>query len=243
MKVKQYLEILNRSLRDPKTKDVPLDKIQLAELLFEELEYLSGEFQWDWAATPIRPAIRTQTSKREYPLPRDFGLNFSRGADSSGEVFTVTLSDTSSEVPIAYESPARFYSRNLLGESNSRPSVYTIRTDTIGGMRIMVLSSPPDANGDTGFYEINGLYVPTEWKLSDYEQMLPVPGNSALLKHRVLARAYEKINPDLMGFHLGQATRALSILLMAQARSRRTRIMPKLNRSASGSSYGLVRNR
>ena len=241
MRVKDYLERLERSLRDPKTKKTHLDKPQLAELLFEELEILSGEFQWDWAATTIRPAIRTRTGKREYVLPRDFGLNFARGADRSGSPFTVTLSDISSEAPINYESPARFYSRNLVGESNSRPSVYTIITDSMSGQRKMVLSSAPDSNGDTGHYEINGLYVPVEYQFSDDSQILPVPGNSSLLKHRVLARAYERLDRGLMEFHLGQAQRALSNLLMAQARSRRTRIMPKLNRTNSGNSYRLVR--
>jgi len=243
MRVKDYLERLTRSLRDPKTKETPLDKVQLAEVLSEELEYLSGEFQWDWAASPIRPAIRTITSKREYVLPIDFGLNFARGADRQGDVFTVTLSDISNEALLRYESPARFYSRNLLGESNSRPSVYTIRTDTLSGRRIMVLSSPPDANGDTGFFEINGLYVPVIWDFDDFDQMLPVPGNNALLKHRVLARAYEGLNPDMMAFHNAMAVRALSQLLMQQARSRRTRISPKLDRNQAGNSYSLIRRR
>jgi hypothetical protein len=243
MRVKDYLERLSRSLRDPKTKEVPFDKQQLAEILFEELEYLSGEFQWDWAATPIRPAIRTQASKREYVLPVNFGLNFARGADSRGAAFTVTLSDTTSEAPITYETPAKFYSRNIVGESDSRPSFYTIRSDGLSGRRIMVLSSPPDANGSVGYYNINGLYVPMVWELNDHEQMLPVPGNSSLLKHRVLMRAYETLDPRLHQFHDLESRRALSSLLMAQARSRRTRLMPKLNRTASGNSYGLVRNR
>lgn len=243
MRVKQYLENLNRSLRDPKTKQLPVDSQELIGLLSEELEILSGEFQWDWAASPIRPVIRTTVGKREYPLPVDFGLNFARGADRSGEAFVVTLSDTNSETLFSYESPARFYSRNLLAESNNRPSVYTIRTDPMQGRRLLVMSSPPDSNGDTGYYEVNGLYVPTTWHFDDDDQILPVPGNSALLKHRVLARVYEKRDKGLHAFHDQMARRALSSLLMQQARSRRTRIAPRLSRRQSGNTYSLLTHR
>ncbi len=230
-------------MRDPKTKQLPVDSQELIGLLSEELEILSGEFQWDWAASPIRPAIRTTTGKREYALPADFGLNFARGADRSGEAFVVTLSDTAGESLFAYESPARFYSRNLLAESNNRPSVYTIRTDPTTGRRLMVMSSPPDANGDTGYYEVNGLYVPTTWHFEDDDQILPVPGNSALLKHRVLSRVYEQRDKGLHAFHDSMARRALSSLLMAQARSRRFSIAPRLSRRQSGNTYSLTTHR
>jgi len=243
MRVRDYIERLTRSLRDPGTKDAPLDKQQLMAILSEELEYLSGEFQWDWAASTIRPAIRTVVGKREYSLPIGFGLNFARGADRQGEAFTVTLSDASNEGLLRYESPARFYSRNLLGESNNRPSLYTIRTDPMQGRRLMVLSSPPDANGDTGYYEINGLYVPENWNFNDADQMMPVPGNNPLLKHRVLARVYETRNRELHAFHVRQGQHALSKLLLLQARSRRTRLSPKLSRTQSGNTYTLVRRR
>ncbi len=50
----------------------------------DEVAYLSGEF--DWAGSPIWPAIRTKAGQRDYTLPSDFGFNFARGGDQSGEL-------------------------------------------------------------------------------------------------------------------------------------------------------------
>ena len=242
MRVSQYIEILNRSLRDPKTDSLPVDEEELKGFLSTEVMYLSGEFDWDWAATTLRPAIRTKTAKRTYTLPTDFGLNFSKGADNEGtrsRIFTVTLSDGNGETPLEYRSPARFYSLNLTAESNSRPNIYTIRTNPVDGRRLFDLSPPPDANGDTGFYEVNGLYVPVDWSFEDEDLMLPVPGNSAILHHRVLAKVYETRDPNLHRFHMGEANRARMTLMMQQARGRDTRVAVKVRRGG----YSLVRGR
>ena len=239
MRVSQYIEILNRSLRDPKNDSLPVDEEELLALLSTEVMYLSGEFEWDWAGSPIRPAVRTKLAKRSYALPKDFGLNFARGADGGGEIFTVTLSDGNGESPLEYRTPARFYSLNLTAESNSRPNIYTITTSPLGGGRLMQLSPPPDANGSTGYYEVNGFYVPTDWAFEDEDFMLPVPGNSPILYHRVLAKVYEQRDTGLHRFHLGEADRARMSLLMQQARGRDTRIAPRRRRGR----YSLIRGR
>lgn len=241
MRVKQYIEILNRSLRDPQTNAVPVDPQELLELLSTEVMYLSGEFDWDWAGSTLRPAIRTKTSKRTYTLPIDFGLNFARGADGGGRdrIFTITLNDTNGETPLEYRTPARFYSLNLTAESDSRPNIYTIRSGPLDGRRLLDLSPPPDSNGDTGYYEINGFYVPTDWAFEDEDYMLPVPGNSPILYHRVLAKVYEQRDTNLHRFHINEATRAKSSLLMQQARGRDSRIAPRVRRGR----YSLVRGR
>lgn len=239
MRVSQYIEILNRSLRDPKTDALPVDEDELIAILSTEVMYLSGEFDWDWAGSPIRPAIRTKLAKRDYALPTDFGLNFARGADGGGEIFTVTLDDGNGEAPLEYRTPARFYSLNLSAESNSRPNLYTITTGQLNGKRMLQLSPPPDANGSTGFYSVNGFYVPTDWAFEDEDFMLPVPGNSPILHHRVLAEVYRTRDPNLQRFHLGEANRARMTLLMQQARGRDTRIAPRVKRGR----YSLVRGR
>jgi len=245
MRVSQYIEILNRSLRDPKTNSLPVDEQELLGFLSTEVMYLSGEFDWDWAASTLRPAIRTKLGKRTYSLPIDFGLNFAKGADDGGgqgtrsRIFTITLNDLNGETPLEYRSPARFYSLNLTAESNARPNIYTIRTSPLDGKRLLDLSPPPDSNGDTGYYEVNGLYVPVNWSFEDEDLMLPIPGNSAILHHRVLAKVYELRDPNLHAFHMREADRARRTLMMQQARGRDTRIAVKVRRGR----YSLVRGR
>jgi len=244
MTVREYIERIERSLRDPVTKELPLPSAELIDVLSDEVAVLSGEFDWDWAGSPLRPAIRTQTGKRIYPLPVDFGFNFVRGGDQGGEIFTVTLDNTTSETPLQYLSTARFYSRNLVGESNGTSTLYTIRTEIASGRRQMVLSPPPDANGSVGFYHINGLYVPSDWKFEDSDYVLPVPGNSNLLLHRVLAEVYRPRDDRLHRFHVAAANRAMSKLILQQARGRHHRFAPKLSRRNSNrNSNSLIRGK
>lgn len=233
MTVRQFLENLERSLRDPVTKEVPVTTDELLDVLAQEVSLLAEEFDWDWAGSSLRPAIRTKTGERTYALPSDFGFNFARGGDTSGEIFTVTLDNTTSETPLQYLSTARFYSRDITGESNGAPTTYTIRTDYQSGRRQMVLSPPPDANGSVGYYHINGLYVPGDWHFADTDYMLPVPGSSNLLFHRILAEVYRPRDDRLHRFHVAASNRAISKLILAQARGRRHRVMPKLSRRNS----------
>ena len=244
MTVREYIEKIERSLRDPVTKELPLPPAELIDVLSDEVAVLSGEFDWDWAGSPIRPAIRTKTGERTYSLPGNFGFNFARGGDTSGEIFTVTLDNSTSETPLQYLSTARFYSKDLVGESNGTPTTYTITTDYTSGGKQMVLSPPPDANGDTGYYQVNGLYVPTDWKFEDSDYLLPVPANSNLLLHRVLAEVYRPRDDRLHRFHVAASNRALSKLILAQARGRSHRVAPKLSRRNSNrNSNSLIRGK
>ena len=66
--------------------------------MHDEVADLSGEFDWDWAESPIRPAIRTKAGQRDYTLSSDFGFNFARGGDQSSELrrkLGITLSPVS----------------------------------------------------------------------------------------------------------------------------------------------------
>ncbi len=54
---------------------------------------------WDWAGSPIRLAIRTRAGHRD----TDFGFNFARGGDQSGELTRkpgITLSPVSFGVQV-----------------------------------------------------------------------------------------------------------------------------------------------
>ncbi len=226
------------------TKELPLTSDELIDVLSDEVAILSQESDWDWAGSALRPALRTKTGERTYALPPDFGFNFVRGGDQGGELFTVTLDNTTSETPLSFLSTARFYSRDLVGEGNGTPTSYTITTEHVSGRRQIVLSPPPDANGSVGHYNVNGLYVPSSWKFEDTDYVIPVPGSSNLLHHRVLAEVYRPRDDRLHRFHVAAANRAMSSMVLAQALGRRHRIMPKLSRRNSNrNANSLIRGR
>jgi hypothetical protein len=240
MIIRNYLDSIEDQIRHPITQKIPVDRWELLDILADEVRKLSGDFQWDWAATQLSPIIRTQTNKRRYLLPNSFGLNFARGAeDKGGETFTVTLSDGSNEVSLTYEEPSRFFARNLEAESDATPSVYTIETIPSGRRRI-VLSPPPDSNSSS-HYTINGLFVPTDWYFEHHDFMFPIPGNSDVLDHRILARVFEDRDDNRFQIHNREAGRSVGRLLLSQARGRRTRISPRKSKYATGNSYTLVR--
>ena len=240
MLIRNYLDSIEDQVRHPITRKNPVDRWELLDILADEVRKLSGDFQWDWAATHLNPLIQTRTGTRSYLLPKGFGLNFARGAeDRGGETFTVTLSDGSNEVPLTYNEPARFYARNLEAESNSTPSVYTI--DTLpSGRRRMTLSPPPDSNSDSQ-YTISDLFVPTDWYFENHDFLFPIPGNSDVLDHRILARVFEDRDESRFLIHTRGAIEGRDRLLLAQARGRRTRISPRKSKYATGNSYTLVR--
>jgi hypothetical protein len=81
----------------------------------------------------------------------------------------------------------------------------------------MHLDPPPDANGDTGYYEIGGLYQRTDWALEEQSSLPPVPSNSPILRYAVLRRC------DPQGFG-NQYNEALAILALRSAQNRSTRL-------------------
>ncbi len=241
MLVRQYLDRLDDQLRDPFTRLLAIDRWELLDILSVECQYLSGEFQWDWAARYLPKIIQTYTGKRAYLLPDDFGLNFARGSDRSGKIFTITLDDGSNESPLEFEDQARLHTRDLTAESNGKPARYAIRTRSTG-QRELVLSPPPDSNSSS-HYTINGMYVPTDWTFDNQDTLLPVPDNSSVLEHRILARVYEGLeDDDRANRHEVKASRAQSALSVAQARSKSYQLRPKLSRFNSRNQYRLMRS-
>lgn len=142
----------------------PPDRAQLASLLTLGIRTLADEHP-DLFAVYAAPIVRTRQDQRFYPLPENFAFNFLKIPQSSFHL--CMIDDGDSEVPLKYESNRQFFSRNLAGESNSRPSVYTV-VSGVSGRKELWLSPPPDAG-----YDINGLYVPSDMSWEDEEQMIP----------------------------------------------------------------------
>lgn len=240
MIIRNYLDSIEDQIRHPITRQTPVDRWELLDILADEVRKLTVDFQWDWAATYLNPAIQTQESKRSYLLPKSFGLNFARGAEEKGgETFTVMLNDGSNEVSLTYEEPGRFYARNLEAEADATPSVYTVTT-LPSGRRQLILSPPPDSNSSSQ-YTINGLFVPEDWYFENHDFLFPVPSNSDVLDHRIIARVFIERDGNRFLVHSREASRAEAKLKLAQARSHRTRIAPRKSKYATGNSYTLVR--
>lgn len=241
MKIRQFLDRIDDESRDPITRIVPVDRWQQLDIFGREVQKLTSEFPWDWAAVYLDPIIITQVGKRNYQLPENFGMNFARGSDQGGNDFTVTLNDGSNESTLEYREPGRFYARNLTAESNSRPTVYTIGNN-IAGRREVLLAPPPDTNSDSQ-YTLNGLYVPTDWTFDNQDILYPVPGNSAILEHRILAQIFQGRDADRRREHLLLADSAKNDLGLSQARGKSYKIMPRQSRHGNQNGNTLVRRR
>lgn len=219
MKVELLLDDVEQLTQDGLTRTVPVARPMLLSWLSAELNELTGREEWDWAMRHLDPLVSTTTARRTYQLPENFPDNFVRHAGDRGEKWCCKLDNGSNEVPLAYESPVQFYSTNLRAESNGTPSKYTVVSAATGGRQI-VLSPPPDANGSTGFYTIDGLYIPTDWGLHDEDDLPPMPGNSMVLKYAVLRRldrqTYEPMYRE-----------ALALLALRSARQRGAQFVPR----------------
>lgn len=239
MKIRQFLDQIEDHVRDRVTKELPVDRWELLDYLSNEVRILSGKFRFNWAASILRPAVKTKADEREYILPENFGLNFIPGGDQS-ENFTVTLSDGTNESPLRFISSERFYAMNLEAESSGRPSQYTIITDPTSSRRKIVLSTIPDSNSDSN-YGVNGMYVPTDWSFESHDLMLPVPNNSDLLEQRILMRVFENRDQQRFGIHAQMAQNSMDHLLLQVAQSKRHRFIPRLSRDGWRNSYKVVR--
>ena len=228
MLIRAYLDRLEGQVRDPLTRLPFADRWNLLSILSQEVRLLSGKYQWDWALSALRPIIKTSTGNRDYTLPENFGFNFARGVeDTDGHQFTVTISDGNSETPLEYVDPGAFYGMNLTAESNATPTKYTLRNST-SGRRILALSPPPDSNSDS-HYTINGLYSPTDWVFENHDILMPIPGGTDLLEHRILAQVFESRDTDRYVIHQNLAREAEGSLLLTQAKSKRPRLSPRMS--------------
>lgn len=241
MKIRQFLDRIDDESRDSITRIVPVDRWQQLDIFGREVQKLTSEFPWDWAAVYLAPLVITEVGKRNYQLPENFGMNFARGSDQGGNDFTVTLSDGSNESTLEYREPGRFYSRNLESESNGRPTIYTIGNN-LAGRREIILAAPPDTNSDSQ-YTVNGLYVPTDWTFDNQDIVYPIPGNSAILEHLILAQVFKGRDADMRREHLLLADVSKKHLALSQAQGKQFKAMPRQSRNGNRNSYTLVRRR
>lgn len=191
------------------------DRWDLLNWASSELNRLSGEFSnADCFMVHLNPAVSTVADTRNYDLPANFGTNFC----DTGDGPCCVLDDGTGETRIDYVTPAQFYSQNLTGESSGTPVKYTIM-GTPTGRKQIALSPPPDDE-----YEINGLYIPTDWDLKTMDDVPALPGNSHVLKYAVLKR----VSKDRWETDYREA---LAKLYLDFARANRGRIVPNLGGS------------
>lgn len=169
--------------------EVP-DRRVLLRWVSTELAVLSGKLDSDIFTMHLDPAIITRTGTRYYDLPDNFGLNFCRNGDN----WVCRLNNGSNELQLDYVSNTEFFNSDLEGESNGTPSKYTVLSKPNGRKQI-ALSPPPDSNSDS-HYTIDGLYIPTDWKLRDEDTVPPLPANSPILKYAVLRRLNRNYDAD-----------------------------------------------
>ena len=207
----------------------PPDRGILLKWMSADVNYLSGECRADWFHMFLNPMIRTTSGTREYDLPENFPANFvpwagSIADDLSGdgnELFCCKLSDGTNERIMTFESPVRFYSRNLTAESNGLPNVYTIASRPTG-RRFLLTSPPPDANGSVGYYSIGGLYEPTDWKIKEEQALPPIPGNLRILKAALLKRIFPGDQSVVTDYQ-----EAYAAMMLSAAQSKSVRMYPK----------------
>jgi hypothetical protein len=226
VQVRRLLDLVEDQIKDPSTQRSSLTRFDLLDILGSEVEELTSEFQFDWAAKRLAPAIRTSTGERSYALPDNFGQQFARGSGTFH--FALNMSDGSNEAPLTFEDSATFFVRNLEGEANGRPSVYTIHN------KHLYLSVPPDSNSSS-HYTLNGLYVPTDFLFEEIDEVLPL--DSPVLRHRLVARVLK--TPE-MGQRAARATAQLNVNTM---RARQPNLKPRLSANGVGRSSSRMRRR
>lgn len=192
------------------------DRRVMLAFLSTELRELTGRGSFDWAMRALRPAISLQDGKADYLLPEDFGDNFVRGAGDDGDKWCCMLDDGSSEAPLDYVSPPQFFSMNLTASEEADPSKYTIIGSNDGRRYLWVNPTPDDST-----HTINGLYIPTNWKLTEADELPPVPGNADVLRYALL----RKISANYDSAYQN----AFAQLALRAANQRRNQFVPRLD--------------
>lgn len=213
MTIQEFLDDIEDEMMVAGVK-VIWDRFTLLAWASAELNRLSHEFSADCFHVHLDPAIATVSGTRYYDLPSNFGLNFVNAAGDAGDKYCCLLDDGTTESLIDYASTVQFYSQNLRGETSGKPTKYTVITASNGRKQI-ALSPPPD-----GSYEIDGLYIPTDWDLDTMDSIPPLPANSPMLKYAVLRRVGDKWETDYK--------KARADLAMEFARSRKAQFAPNL---------------
>ena len=211
------------------------DRATLLKYMSADLNEITGLVEWDWAVIYLDPVIRTETGTASYTLPEDFPDQFIRYSGEDGDRYCCKLYDGSTETLLTYKSPAQFFGLSLSSATNSKPADYTL-VSTSAGRRQIRFNPPPDANGDTGYYEIQGAYIPTDWKLADDRNLPPIPGNSAVLKYGVLRRFDSRTFTPLF-------QEAKAILMLRAAKARPSKISLWTGQATGTYDYSLMRGR
>jgi len=230
MKVSALLDSVELTCKNVLGKQAP-NRFEMLKWMSEDLNQLTSKCPADWFLVHLDPAVMTKEGVRDYDLPHNFPDNFVRHAGQrffqylvwGGDKWCCLLDDGTNSMQINYEAPMQFYSRNLRGESNSRPIVYTI-TSQLSGDKRLSLSPPPDANGTVGYYTVNGLYLPTDWHLTYETDLPPIPENCVILSYYLLAR----LAPNV---YEAKAADAYESMMFNAASNRVAQFVPVLGRS------------
>lgn len=183
MKMKAILDSVEQQI--PILKIRRVDRFMLLEWANQELKVLASHIgDSGLLARQLDPVIYTETGKQKYQLPEDFGENFLRVDDTETRQFACLLDDGTNEAQLNYLGPAEFHVKHKQGESNGRPSDYTILT-SYTGERELLIGPPPNSNSDSQ-YTIAGSYVPREWNLEEEENVPPFPNSFGVLKYALL---------------------------------------------------------
>lgn len=229
MTVRELIELIEIETNARGAK-VP-DRMRLLMLINSVLNDIAGEEDWEWMVRRGAPIVSTNTGVRSYQLPKDFGLNFVRYKDG----FNCMISDTSSESQLTYKPQNDFYSLDLVAESNGLPSAYTIATRP-DGRRELVLSPPPDANGSTGYYAINGVYQPADWTLLTQDDLPPIPNGCGVLRYGVL----RKLDPAYNGEYTNEIRKLYN---RTAKQTGPVRFSPRLGPGSYRNDYSLMSRR
>ena len=203
------------------------DRAVLLDKLNEGIAEIVSMEEWDWAMVYVRPIVGLQASKRDYPLPANFGDNFVRHGYDDGTKWMCKLHDTTNAIEsfIDYEAPAQFFSRNTASTSTGRIGVYTITSD-IGGSRRIHFDPLPDAT--TGAWQVSGLYIPTDWSVSEEAHLPPLPGNAVILRYWLLkeiAKMPDWKDRDLSAEYETKYERQMAVLIRNAQRGRKSQFV------------------
>lgn len=228
MKVSYVLDSVEQTCALHNTgKTLAPDRAILLDWLNDGIAEIVSEQEWDWAMRFIYPVIMLKQSERYYQLPNDFGDNFVQYGDHDGTKFLCKLRNTtnSTESFLNYESPSKFFSRNMASTTGGTSNYYTIVTKP-GGSRLLVCDPPPDST--TGAFGISGLYVPTEWVLNYEDELPPMPSNCSVLKYYVLERIFTTPgfkDVQLAQFYGGKMVYHKGILIKRAQKQRRGQLV------------------
>ncbi len=230
MQVKEMLDDIEQQL-SYRGLAIP-DRFIMLSWMSNELNEITGRYQFDWSFVHVDPVIKTVEGQRAYMLPADFPDNFVVGAsEGRGDQYCCKIDDASTESLLTYQSPVQFFSKSLRSSSDSKPSHYTIMSLPNGRKEIQ-LDPPPDDNSDSN-YTVDGLYQKADWKLEEMDALPPLPGNSAVLRYAVLRRCDAAFQ--------ARYEEALAILALRAAQHRKTRLVMTMGENSQTNSFALMR--